>query len=180
LVRNNVVAKGSFVGSFCYTPNMERAENHLNKAFIISSIYLLTIIFGGFFILPDIFRVDSYNFPLIVELFFKVTSAAASAVVLLSAVLIPGLKLIQKPKQRAGSPVVIATLTLLIGLIIIFLHGLYVKLMTCPVGGIDAWYCRVEGESYVGMLVLAFILASLVGCAAWIGQRLAKAIIKVL
>jgi uncharacterized membrane protein YozB (DUF420 family) len=153
---------------------MKHIENYLSKAFVVSSIYLLTIILGGFFILPGVFQVDDYNFPLIIELFLKVTSVIAAVVVLSSAIVIPGLKLIQKPKQRAGSPAVIAAATLLIGLMFIFLHGLYVKLRTCPLGGSDASHCQVEGKSYVGMLVLAFFLASLIGCVAWVGRKLTK------
>lgn len=153
---------------------MKHIENYLGKAFVVSSIYLLAIILGGFFILPGVFQVDDYKFPLIIELFLKVTSAIAGLVVLSSAVIIPALKLIQKPKQRAKGPVIIATATLLTGLIFIFLHGLYVKLMTCPIDGSNAWHCQVEGKSYVGMLVLAFFLASLIGCATRVSQSLTK------
>lgn len=150
---------------------MKQIETFLNKAFIVSSIYLIVVILGGFFILPGVFNWD-YHFPLVVELFLKVTSAIAALVVLSSAIIIPGLKLIQKPKQRLGSPVAIASVTLLVGLIFIFLHGIYVKLRTCPIDGSDVWYCQVEGISYVGMVVFAFFLASLFGFIAWAGQKL--------
>lgn len=153
---------------------MKQVNKYLGKAFIISSIYLLTIILGGFFILPGVFQVDDYNFPLVIELFIKVTSAIAAIVVLTSAAILPGLQLIKKPKQRTKSPALIATFTLLVGLVFIFLHGLYVKLMTCPIDGNDAWHCQVEGKLYVGMLVIVFFLASLIGCLAWAIQKVTK------
>lgn len=153
---------------------MKQIENYLGRAFIVSSVYLLSIIVGGFFILPGVFQADDYNFPLVVELFLKVTSAIAVIVVLFSAVTIPVLKLIQGSRDELGRPAFIAAATLLIGLVFIFIHALYVKLRACPVDGGDAWYCQVEGKSYVGMIVLAFFLASLVGCIAWASQRLIK------
>jgi hypothetical protein len=169
-----ILLLGAVQRLFCYTSLMKHLESYLSKALVVSSIYLLAMILGGFFILPGVFRVESYNFPLIVELLLKVTSAVAVMVVLSCAIIVPGLKLVQKPKQRVKSPIVIAAATLLIGLIFIFLHGLYVKLRTCPIDGSNTWYCQVEGKSYVGMLVLAFFLASLVGFVAWAGQKLTK------
>lgn len=170
----NIATKEPFIGSFCYTSLMKQPQSYLSRAFVVSSIYLLAIILGGFFILPGVFQVDNYNLPLVVELFLKVTSATAVIVVLSSAVIIPSLKLIQKPKQQVRSPVVTAAAALLIGLVIIFLHGLYVKLRTCPIDGSNAWYCQVEGKSYVGMLVLAFFLASLIGFITWTGQKFTR------
>jgi hypothetical protein len=164
--------KEPFIGSFCYTSLMKHLENYLSKAFVVSSIYLLAIILGGFFILPGVFQVESYNFPLIVELFLKVTSAIAVMVVLSSAIIIQGLKLIQKPKQHLTSPAFAAATSLFIGLVLIFLNAFYVKLRSCPIGGSNAWYCQVEGRSYVGMVILAFFLASLFGFITWAGQKL--------
>lgn len=153
---------------------MKQIENYLDRAFIVSSVYLLSIIVGGFFILPGVFQVDDYNFPLVVELFLKITSSVAFLVVVSSAIFIPAIRLIKKPRQQTNGPVAFAAITLLIGLTFIFLNGLYVKLKTCPISDDNAWYCRVEGKSYVGMLVLAFFLASLVGCITWASQRLVK------
>lgn len=152
---------------------MKHFEGYLNRSFVVSVVYLLTLVLGGFFILPGVFRWD-YHFPLVVEVFFKATSTLAVIVTLFSAIIIPGLKLIQKPNQRVRSPTVIAAATLLIGLAFIFLHGLYVKLRSCPVGGSDAWYCQVEGKSYVGMLLVAFFFASLVELIIWGIQTLPR------
>lgn len=153
---------------------MKHLDTFLRRSFVVSSIHLLAIILGGFFILPSVFQLDDYSFPLIVELFLKVASAIAVIIILSSAIIIPGLRFIQKPKQPLKSPVFIAAATLLIGFVLIFLHGLYVKLRTCPVDGSSIWYCQVEGKSYIGMLVLAFFLASLLGCITWAVQKLTK------
>jgi hypothetical protein len=153
---------------------MKLPERYLSRAFVVSSIYLLAIILGGFFILPGVFQVDDYNFPFTIELFLKITSAITALVILSSAIIIPSFNLIQKPRQRVKSPVVITATTLLIGLSFIFLHSLYVKLRSCSIEGSEAWHCQVEGKSYVGMVVLAFILASLSGCIVWAGQKLTK------
>lgn len=152
---------------------MKSIESFSNKAFVISSIYLLVVILVGFFVIPSILQVDDYNFPFVVELFLKVTSTIATVLVLSSAITMLVLKLIRRPTRGLNSPAFIAAVTLFVGLIVIFIHALYVKLRTCPVDGSNAWYCQVEGKSYVGMLVLAFFLASLVGCVAWASQRLA-------
>lgn len=155
---------------FCYTARMKHLVIYLRRAFVVSGIYLLSIILGGFFILPGIFQVDDYSFPLIVELILKFASVIAVVIVLLSAIVIPGLRFIQKPKQRVKSPIFISATTFLIGLVFILSHGLYVKLRACPVNGSNAWYCQIEGDSYVGMLVLAFFLSCLVGFIAWASQ----------
>ncbi len=153
---------------------MNHLENYLSKAFVISSIYLLVIIIGGFFILPGVFQVESYSFPFIIELFLKITSAITVMLVLSCAIIIPGLKLIRKPKRSIKTPAFAAAVTLFIGLILTLLDALYVKLRTCPPDGSNAWYCQVEAKSYVGMLVQAFFLASLVGFITWAIQKFTR------
>lgn len=153
---------------------MRQAERYLKTAFTISCFYLLVIILGGFFILPGFFRVGDYSFPVLIELFLKTTSAIVAVVVLFSAIIISALTLLQKPQQRTGGPTFVAAITLLVGLVFICCHALYVKLRSCPIDGSDAWYCQVEGKEYVGMVVLAFFLASLAGCIAWVAQKIAQ------
>ncbi|HEX8763368.1 MAG TPA: hypothetical protein VF733_06465 [Candidatus Saccharimonadales bacterium] len=156
------------------THNVKQIEAYVSKAFVFSCIYLLAVIVGGFFILPGVFGLEDLHFPVVIELFLKVTCATAAIVVPLSAVIIPVLKIAQKPKRLTGTPTVAAAITLFVGLLFIVLHGLYVRLRTCPAGGSESWYCQVDGKSYVGMLVLAFFLACLAGGMAWIIQKFIK------
>lgn len=151
---------------------MGNIEKYLGKAFTIASIYLVVVILGGFFILPSVFQIE-YHFPIAIELFLKITATLAVFTILSLAVIIPVTKLFRKQKSSTKSPVFVATATLFIGLCGIFLHGLYVKLRTCS-GDNPAWYCHVKGMSYVGMLVLAFFLASLLGFLTWIRQKLKR------
>jgi len=139
--------------------------------FVISSSYLLTIILGGFFILPGVFNTD-FHFPLVVELFLKITATLAICIVLILAILIPALSFFKKPRAPKISPLLLSTMTLSVGVVTIFLSGLYVKLRTCSIDD-TAWHCNVEGNSYVGLLVLVFFLASLVGLLAW-ATKMAK------
>lgn len=129
------------------------------------------IILLGFFILPGVFQLDGYNFPIAVELTIKITSAIATIAILSAVIIIPLLRFIRGPSQGVKGPALIAATTMLFGLILIFLHALYVKLKICPIDGRSAWYCEVDGKSYVGMIFMVFLLASLAGCFAWSIQR---------
>jgi len=149
---------------------MKKIETYLTRAFIVSNIYLFAILLG-IYILVGVFNIDESP-PRMVVLFLKATSALAVLIVIASAVIIPGGKLIQK--QRIRSPAAIAVTTLLFGLMLILLHALYVKLRTCPYIGSSEWYCQVEADSYLGMVILASFFSSLVGCIVWIGQKLNK------
>lgn len=157
---------------------MKNKESFLNKVFIVASVWLLVTILLGFFILPSVSETYDRGTMNSVLTFIVVSSGyisiIAAIVVVCLAIVIPVLKLIRKPVYGLRSPSFIAATALFIGLVCIFLHALYVKLRTCPIDGSDAWYCQVEGKSYVGMLVLVFLLASLVGCTAWAVQKLAK------
>lgn len=148
--------------------------SYLRKAFVVALVYLLALIVGGFFILPGVLNVDNYDFPNVVEFLLKLCAAVAVFIVAVSSIIIPAYVLSQRSKRTINTPSSLATLTMLIGFIAIFLNGLYVKLRTCPVGGSDEWYCRIEGKSYIGMLVVTMFLASLVGGSAWLYSRFSR------
>lgn len=148
-------------------------EKYISKLFVFASIYLFVLILGGFFVLPGIFGIDDYSFPFALELFLKITATFAVVIVIATAAAFPIIKILQKPKRLEKSPLLVATTALSTGIILIFLHGLYVKLRTCSVDD-NAWYCHVEGKSYVGMLVLAFFIATALGLFTWVAQKFKK------
>lgn len=147
-------------------------NKHLGKVFVASGTYLVAIILLGFFILPGVFNVESYDFLLGVELFLKVTSVVAVIALCVSAVAIPSTKLLARKPVRKLSPTLTAAVTLLAGLGVILVAALYVKFKTCPpelVG--EAWHCMVPGESAVGSAVVVLFLSLLVGAVTWIVQK---------
>lgn len=153
---------------------MSNLEKYLSKAFVFANIYLLAIVLLGFFILPGIFDIDDYNFPVVLELFFKVTAVIAIIIIVASAIVIPvGKVRVKKSDGVKKGPVLLASSTFLAGLVLIFSHGLYVKLRSCMPDD-AAWHCNVESRSYVGMLVLIFFASSAAGASAWLIQRLGK------
>lgn len=152
---------------------MKQLEKYLSNAFVAFSIYLLVTILGGFFILPNTFHGDNI-FLTFITVFLPFTSIIAAIAVVCLAIIILIFEFNHKTHSGLKRPTSIAAISLFGGIIFIFLHAIYVKLRTCPAGGNDAWYCQVEGKSYIGMLVLVFFLSSLAGCAVWIAQKLTK------
>jgi len=146
---------------------VDKIEKYLSKLFVVSSVYIISLILFGFFIIPGVFQVDEYNFPLGLELFLKITATAAVISVFATVFLIPILKVAQKPKRLVFSPTLVASITFLMCCGLLFLDGLYVKVRSCT-GGNEDWYCNVEGKSYVGGLIVSLFLASLVGLVAWL------------
>ena len=146
---------------------MQKLEKFLGRGFVISSTYLLALILGGFFILPGVFQVQDYDFPLLVELFLKITATVSVCIVLLSAVALPMARVLRRQKPVEKSPLYAAAATMLVGMTLIFLSAVYVKLRTC-LDDDEAWHCNFEGKSFLALLVLTFFAASLVGFIAWL------------
>lgn len=153
-------------------PNMERLEKYLGKAFVIASIYLL-IFLGGFLLLP-MFGIEKLTLPGAIELILKVATTLAAITVLVLAIVFPVASLFRRPRHMPRGPILVATTVFCLGLIFIFLNVLYVKLKTCSPTDSGAWYCNVDGKSYVGLLVLAFFLAVISGIVAWVVQKMRK------
>lgn len=151
---------------------MQRLTRGFKKVFVYASGYLLALLL--LFASTSIFDIEEFHFPAAVEWFFKITIGLAAASVIISGTALPIIKLLgRKSVFLKQDPVLAAAKVFLIGLGLIFLQALYVRLRSCAVGD-TAWHCHVDGKSYVGLLILLFLISICIGLVAWAVKKLKK------
>jgi hypothetical protein len=151
---------------------MKFIDKYLGRAFAVASVYLVSIILVGFFILPSLFNIDNYDVPVGLELFLKATATLAVSIVLASSIYSP-ISRIRQRDYKFSQPFHAATISMLTGFSLLLFHGLYVKLKTCSIGD-TAWHCNVDGKSYVGMSVLILFISTTIGFSVWVNSSIFK------
>ncbi|MBC7581442.1 hypothetical protein H7097_01060 [Aeromicrobium sp.] len=166
--------------------NFERVKRFLYKAFVLASGYIVVIMFGGFFVLPGLFNVNSYALPLAVELFLSVTFGVAVAILLVSAVLLPTIFLRSPNSRQRNIPITTAAGIMLMGILLtgaLYIKSVYrpcrafydaaqperiVRTENCGAGGYATGF---SGKGVIGVLILFFLVAMVTGLMIWLGLK---------